>query len=707
MTLNEILNRLKGVKRLGEDCYQVQCPCHDDKRASLTVTRRGDKILMHCHAGCDTRDIVSALGIEMRDLSEEETRTVSWKDKINDLEAVYDYGEYVKLRLTGKRILYGHIVNGKFVKGMPDVERTLYGLEIIKKAIKNNKTIYIVEGEKDADNMNKKGLPCCTAGGVKHWQSKFCKHFKGANVVILPDNDEPGQNLAKRIKYDIIESAFSVKIVTVSNKEKGDVSDFFADGKSKNDLLDLVENEKDIYYAPWVITGGKNLKINAGILADCVSRSLKYIILKKSGIDVADFYVYENGVYAQKSRIEFKGYIKEYIPRAYQSDTLLNNVANLLLSSNDNSFDYEDANNEENIINFKNGLYRIKQDELIKHTEEKISTIQLSCNYNPHAKCPKWLSYIDTLCSDGEDNVDEEKKAVLQEWFGLLISNVKVWRTKKCLALHSSLGDTGKSKYLDMLAYIIGDDNVAHVPIQNMSDRFSMGNLYGKRLNSVGDQKSTDIEDSSVFKQLTGGDPLGVEMKGKTAFQFRFKGGFAFACNDLPCFKDDKGGHVFERFTIIECSRYLRPEERDKSLTDKLLAEKDGIAAWAIEGLKRLQKNNFNFTSCSSSDRAVNEYRGNVDTFYKFIAENYEITLNRSDRVPKKELEQRYSKWCSDNEYSEIKKKNIKDRAAKSGIEMGKFQGDWYYKGLREIFYQVQEDGQLPQEWVQQKFTRG
>lgn len=699
MVLREVLGRIECVKRLNEYSFQARCPCHNDKKASLTISEKGDKILIHCHAGCDTRKIVAAMGITMADLYNGEKPEKTWREKIKDLEAVYDYGTYVKLRLKGKKILYGHIVNGEFIGGMPDnAEKTLYGLDIIIKAVKNNKTVYIVEGEKDADNMNKRGLPCCTAGGTGDWKAKFAQYFKGADVVILPDNDEPGQELAKRIEKDIKDTAFSVRIVTVSDKEKGDVSDFFEVGNDVKSLFTLIDNAERIY-APWVVTGGQKLRINAGILADCISRSLKYIILKKSGIDVADFYVYEKGVYVLKSRIEFKGYIKEYVPIAYQTDALLSNVTNLLLASNDNCYDYEAANNEENIINFKNGLYRLKQNELIAHTYDKLTTIQLDCDYDPNAKCPKWLEYINTLCSNNEDVVDEEKKAVLQEWFGLLMSNVKVCRTKKCLALHSALGDTGKSKYLDMLAYIIGDENVAHIPIQNMSDRFAMGNLYGKRLNSVGDQKSTDIEDSSVFKQLTGGDPLGVEMKGKTAFQFRFKGGFAFACNDLPCFKDDKGGHIFGRFTIIRCERYLKPDERDKTLTDKLLKEKDGIAAWAIEGLKRLQKNGFNFTFCKSSDEAVAEYRGNVDTFYKFINENYEITHNKSDRIKKTELEDKYSQWCKDNDYTEIKKKNIKDRAAKSGIELNKYNGNFYYNGISKPFYKasdVKSDDEIP-----------
>ena len=142
----------------------------------------------------------------------------------------------------------------------------------------------------------------------------------------------------------------------------------------------------------------------------------------------------------------------------------------------------------------------------------------------------------------------------------------------------------------------------------------------------------------------------------------------------------------------------IKPEERDKTLQDKLKKELDGIAMWAIEGLKRLIKNDFNFTYCESSDDAVREYRESVDTFYKFLNEEYDITFETKDRIEKKELEERYSKWCAENDYFEIKKRNIKDRAEKSGIKLIKFKGYWFYKGLKMKFYDIEpaSDKELP-----------
>jgi len=70
------LNRFENVTESG-DQWMVRCPAHKDEKASLAVrfTREG-KTLLHCHAGCDTAEVVKALGLEMKDLGSDHTRVL-------------------------------------------------------------------------------------------------------------------------------------------------------------------------------------------------------------------------------------------------------------------------------------------------------------------------------------------------------------------------------------------------------------------------------------------------------------------------------------------------------------------------------------------------------------------------------------------------------------------------------------------------------
>ena len=66
--LRRVLDLLDGV-RPGADGYTALCPAHDDTNPSLSVSERDDgKVLIKCFAGCDTQEVVEALGLEMRDL---------------------------------------------------------------------------------------------------------------------------------------------------------------------------------------------------------------------------------------------------------------------------------------------------------------------------------------------------------------------------------------------------------------------------------------------------------------------------------------------------------------------------------------------------------------------------------------------------------------------------------------------------------------
>ena len=110
------------------------------------------------------------------------------------------------------------------------------------KAVSAGKKIFYVEGEKDVLTLESLGLDATTAGSANDWKSSYASYFKNADVVILPDYDEPGQALAARVSKDLEGLAKSVKIINTSTIPKGDVSDYIQDGHTKEDLLRLIEN---------------------------------------------------------------------------------------------------------------------------------------------------------------------------------------------------------------------------------------------------------------------------------------------------------------------------------------------------------------------------------------------------------------------------------------------------------------------------------
>lgn len=66
-TLHDILAHFQGVKQT-KNGSQALCPAHDDQKASLSIAEKDGKVLLTCHAGCRTQDVVSAAGLRMQDL---------------------------------------------------------------------------------------------------------------------------------------------------------------------------------------------------------------------------------------------------------------------------------------------------------------------------------------------------------------------------------------------------------------------------------------------------------------------------------------------------------------------------------------------------------------------------------------------------------------------------------------------------------------
>ena len=264
MQFDEVLTHFQIQKRYG-DKAQARCPCHDDKQASLTITKGRRSALLHCHAGCNFEDIVQKVGLKKQDLYfEERPPGSSWRAYVEGrehkrIEAVYNYvsaanGEYTftKIRMQDKRMIYGVLCNGRFTYGLMGKHRkdlkSVYGnLKDLNKAIAENRPIFIPEGEKDVDTLTKRGYTALTYGGSGDWQSEFATLFKGAEVYILADNDEPGRKVANAILSDLKGIAKSAKvIVPVPDIPKADISDYFAAGHGNEDFERLIAKNTSV-----------------------------------------------------------------------------------------------------------------------------------------------------------------------------------------------------------------------------------------------------------------------------------------------------------------------------------------------------------------------------------------------------------------------------------------------------------------------------
>lgn len=123
-----------------------------------------------------------------------------------------------------------HMVDGRWRMGDPKGPRVPYRLpEMLANPAAD---VFMVEGEKDANRLARTGLVATTSsGGANRWSTDLAEHFRGRNVVILPDNDAAGHSYADDIARNLYGVAATVRIVNLPGlPEKGDVSNWLDAG---------------------------------------------------------------------------------------------------------------------------------------------------------------------------------------------------------------------------------------------------------------------------------------------------------------------------------------------------------------------------------------------------------------------------------------------------------------------------------------------
>ncbi len=271
--LQKLLDALAGsgcrVKPRGQD-FQAQCPGHDDNTESLSIAETSEgNIVMKCHAGCETSHVLKSLGLTFEVLFANNSNEANprprprpraktttpkpapkpkTKKPQGKIVKTYPYTDeagkllYEAVRKEPKDFLQRQpLTNGKWQWNLKGVRRVIYNLPAVLKAINEDTLVFLVEGEKDAEALIKRGLVATTTPmGAGKWIDDYNTFFTNAELVIIPDNDKSGRDHAILVASKVVDIAKTIRIVDLPDlPEKGDVSDWLMEGGNQEDLLEL------------------------------------------------------------------------------------------------------------------------------------------------------------------------------------------------------------------------------------------------------------------------------------------------------------------------------------------------------------------------------------------------------------------------------------------------------------------------------------
>lgn len=236
--------------------WVARCPAHDDSSPSLSIGEGVDgRLLLTCHAGCTFDEIRAKLGAAVVD----HDGTKKSNSSIGREVCRYDYRDergtllYQVARFVnedGKKTFRPVQPTGTW--GLEGVRRVPYRLQQLLAACAAGKTVCVVEGEKDADNLAAVGVVATTVdGGARKEPPEkaaklppdFATRFRGAReVVCLPDNDEPGRAFAARVARELHSAGVPVRVLALPGLDlKSDVSDWLGSGGTPAQLAELVK----------------------------------------------------------------------------------------------------------------------------------------------------------------------------------------------------------------------------------------------------------------------------------------------------------------------------------------------------------------------------------------------------------------------------------------------------------------------------------
>lgn len=391
--------------------------------------------------------------------------------------------------------------------------------------------------------------------------------------------------------------------------------------------------------------------VSAPLLAKYIRENQRYILVRDNGKQGTLIYVYKNGCYRLYAPDMMKGVIKSYIA-AYDETLVRMSIVNEVfghLTTDLNYVSQDELNADESLINFTNGLLRVTATELtlLPHSSEVLSTIQIPCRWTGHPEpTPIFDQYITDFTSG-----DKAIEQLLLEFMGVGLSNVKGWRMKKSLFMVGD-GDTGKSQLKSLTELLLGKGNFIGIDLKEIEARFGTGAIYGTRLAGSSDMSFLSVDELKTFKKITGGDSLFAEFKGQQGFEYTYNGLLWFCMNRLPKFGGDDGQWVYDRVMVVECKNVIPKDKQDKTLLDKMYAEREGIVYKAVKALQTVIANSYRFSEPDSVSKARNTYMCENNTVIGFY---HECMAERpqpgtvKDACTTGKVYDVYKAWCYDN----------------------------------------------------------
>ena len=371
----------------------------------------------------------------------------------------------------------------------------------------------------------------------------------------------------------------------------------------------------------------------------------EYNIIKIGGV----LHYFKDGVYVPAN---IEGLMIKHIPNLKQQQR--KEVLSFMMAFIDQNTPVSSAN----FIAFKNGIYDVKTDTLEPFTKDRIMTNKINWNFNADAYDKTTDETLDRIACH-----DPKVRMLLEELIGYTFYRRNELR--KAFMLKGKKHN-GKSTFLDMLACLLGEDNISALDLGDLSHEYKAAGLFGKLANLGDDIEDEFIPSAGIFKKIVSGDRMNANVKFSAPIEFNPYCKLIFSGNTIPRLGRGRDSDaIIDRLIIVPFnasfnkgtegfSPFIKYELRNEQCMEYLV--KIGV-----EGLKRVLAANA-FTTTAAIDAELAEYEESLNPISLFFDEMGDSMCNE----PTKKCYRLYDQFCFENAMKPIShvefSKQVKDR---------------------------------------------
>jgi putative DNA primase/helicase len=324
------------------------------------------------------------------------------------------------------------------------------------------------------------------------------------------------------------------------------------------------------------------------------------------------------------------------------------------------------------VINCKNGIVDLSTGKLFPHDKSKLLTKIIFVNYDENADCPQWKQFINDIMGDSIELVRFLQKAIGYSLTGET--------SEQAFFILYGMGANGKSTFLNTINDLLNDYATETSP-----DTFATkdrGNSYSGDIADLKDVRFVATPEFNngkslnevVVKQLTGGDRMKARHHYEDEFSFKPKFKIWMSANNKPYIRENANA-IWRRIRLIPfLQSFYDPMQAeyvpgakiaDPSLTKKLKDEYPGILRWAVEGCVEWQREGLGLPT--EIKIANSSYKNEMDLLGDFI--NEKCVLQPGARVAISDLFKNYCSYCEQNGDKQLGKRVFNSILRERGLK--------------------------------------